>query len=223
MPLADRHHPWVILGGSGLAAVAGYVNAVILGVFHVPVSHVTGAVSLLSIDLAARDVEHLLALASIVGAFLLGAVVSGAVVGGHALRAGRRYGVVLMIESAFLGAAALASCQPELALPLAAMACGLQNAMASSFHGLIIRTTHMTGIVTDLGANLGMLLRGRRVAPFSFWLLLTLLASFFAGGYVGFLAEVRFGTAAVGFAAPATFLGGLGYYLWRHVRRAEAE
>ena len=38
---------------------------------------------------------------------------------------------------------------------LVAAACGLQNAMCTSHFGAIIRTTHLTGTVTDIGSTLG--------------------------------------------------------------------
>jgi uncharacterized membrane protein YoaK (UPF0700 family) len=44
----------------------------------------------------------------------------------------------------------------------ASAACGLQNAMVSTYSGAIIRTTHITGTVTDLGAMIGQYLRGHR-------------------------------------------------------------
>ena len=38
-----RERPWVFFFGSLLAGCAGYVNVVLLGIYHVPVSHMTGA------------------------------------------------------------------------------------------------------------------------------------------------------------------------------------
>ncbi|MDN3685382.1 YoaK family protein [Vibrio sinaloensis] len=42
----------------------------------------------------------------------------------------------------------------------ASAACGLQNAMITTFSGAVVRTTHMTGIITDLGLMIGARLRG---------------------------------------------------------------
>lgn len=36
-------------------------------------------------------------------------------------------------------------------LPSAAMAMGMQNAMTTKFSGAVIRTTHITGLTTDMG------------------------------------------------------------------------
>lgn len=46
---------------------------------------------------------------------------------------------------------------------LATMACGMQNARASTYTGTIIRPTHVTGIVTDPGIAAGNFIRRERV------------------------------------------------------------
>lgn len=212
-----RVYVLVVLGGAMLATVAGYVNAVMLGLLSVPVSHMSGAVSHLSMDAAAHDGLRVQQGAAVVAAFVLGAALSGALIGGQRLRPGRSYGVVLIGEGCvLLLASVLAMRGWMIAAPAAAaLACGLQNAMASSFHGLVVRTTHVTGIVTDLGVMLGHLVRRHRVRAADAILLASLLVGFFLGGGVGWLAETQLGPGAVAMAAPPCFLGGLGYYLWR--------
>jgi len=64
------------------------------------------------------------------------------------------YGLALILNSSLLATAAFI---PGRLLPvcLVAAACGLQNAMCTSHFGAIIRTTHVTGTVTDIGSTLG--------------------------------------------------------------------
>ena len=64
------------------------------------------------------------------------------------------YGLALILNSSLLVTAAFI---PGRLLPvcLVAAACGLQNAMCTSHFGAIIRTTHVTGTVTDIGSTLG--------------------------------------------------------------------
>lgn len=59
MPIQFRERPWVFLYGSLLAGCAGYVNVVLLGIYHVPVSHMTGATSRLAIDLSTGNMQDL--------------------------------------------------------------------------------------------------------------------------------------------------------------------
>lgn len=212
-----RDRPFIFSGAVLLAGVAGYVNVVVLGVFHVPVSHMSGAVSRLGVDLVQRSGGDLTLVLSIVAAFLGGAMLSGVIIGSRKLAPGRRYGAVLLLEGAVLALAAvqLHHRRPS-GIPLAAMACGLQNAMASSYFGLVIRTTHVTGIVTDIGVFIGHWIRGRRVQPWKLLLLLSILLGFFGGGVAGQLAYVRVGTSALGIAAAGCVMAGGGYVLWRH-------
>lgn len=210
---------WVFVGAGLLAAIAGYVNVVMLGFFAVPVSHMSGAVSRLSGDIALMDMADLILISGIVAGFLAGAMLSGILIGAATLRAGRRYGGVLMLQGVMLAAATwLALDGIALAVPLAAMACGLQNAMASSYRGLVLRTTHVTGVVTDIGVLIGQRLRQKKIRIWKLWLLLTLLLSFFAGGVAGALMLQAIGMQALAIAALVCFAVGAVYVLVQHAR-----
>ena len=210
---------WVFVGAGLLAAIAGYVNVVMLGFFAVPVSHMSGAVSRLSGDIALMDMADLILISGIVAGFLAGAMLSGILIGAATLRAGRRYGGVLMLQGVMLAAATwLALDGISLAVPLAAMACGLQNAMASSYRGLVLRTTHVTGVVTDIGVLIGQRLRQKKIRIWKLWLLLTLLLSFFAGGVAGALMLQAIGMQALAIAALVCFAVGAVYVLVQHAR-----
>lgn len=224
---AVRHHkpeprdrPWIFAGAATLAGVAGYVNVVVLGVFAVPVSHMSGAVSRLGIDLATGNRVDLAVILAIVGGFLAGAVVSGAIIGNRKLVPGRRYGFALFLEGGILAAAtSYLYAGRSLGIVLAAMACGIQNAMASSYYGLVIRTTHVTGIVTDIGVMIGYWLRGRRIRIWKFLLLVVILAGFFTGGILGAVAFGMLGRAALSLASAGCIAAGVMYFVWRHLRR----
>lgn len=79
---------------------------------------------------------------------------------------------------------------------------GLQNAIITKLSNAVIRTTHLTGMVTDIGIALGRIasasrISGETITPelTSLRLLTSLVALFFVGGvtgalgfrYVGFL------------------------------------
>ena len=214
---APHERPWVFAGAVCLAALAGFVNVVALGFFGVPVSHMSGAVSRLSTDLAFGQRGDLRMLLAIVGGFLAGATFSGALIGGRRLVPGRRYGVALFVEGVVLAWATVLLARGAAAgVTLAAVACGIQNAMASSYYGLVIRTTHVTGIVTDLGVMIGHWLRHRRFHPWKFLLLLCILAGFFAGGVAGAVSTARVGVLALAAASATCLLAGALYFAWQH-------
>lgn len=217
-----RVDPLILAGGVSLAFVAGYVNAVSLCYFHVPISHMTGAVTRLSIDMASLHFSEFINISYIVFGFLFGAVFSGVIIGARNLKQSVEYPILLAVESALLFASvALFQSKASPALFVVAFACGLQNAMASNYLGLIIRTTHMTGIVTDLGVLIGHALRHQRVKLWKIGFLLSILIGFFAGGLAGFSIFGRVNYYANFVPASMCLIGATGFYLLR-VRKPRA-
>src|SRR3954465_1021575 len=105
-PTTSLPHGRLLAGGALLAGSAGFVNAVLLSFFQVPVSHMSGAVSHLGVAMASRPLFEVLGALTIIAAFFLGSVVSGALVGRDTALPGRRYGVVMLIQGLALAAAA---------------------------------------------------------------------------------------------------------------------
>lgn len=177
---------WVEVGGFSLACIAGATNAIgVLGFKHQAVSHLTGTSTLLGIavaELRPADAAHLL---GIILSFVLGAAFAGALVGGAALQLGRRYGVALVIESLLLmGAMYLLLADSTFGHYLSSAACGLQNGMVSTYSGAIVRTTHMSGLFTDLGTMFGAWLRGHPFNSRRAVLYLLLILGFVLGGSI---------------------------------------
>ena len=213
---------WVEVGGLLLAFIAGFVNAVaLLGFNHQGVSHLTGSSTLLGVELAQahyRDVAHLF---FVIVSFVFGAGVSGFVIGNESLVLGRRYSAALFSEAALLLLAIpLLSRGNDVGHYLASVACGLQNAMTSTFSGAVVRTTHLTGLFTDFGIALGLRFRGHPVDIRRFLLYATLIGGFTMGSAAGALSFSRFEFRSI--VAPASVAIALGIvYLmyWRKVQR----
>lgn len=180
---------WVEVGGFFLSFIAGSVNAIaLLGFNHQGASHLTGSSTLLGVELVNANYASATHLLAILASFVVGAAVSGFVIGNEALRLGRRYGVALFAESLLLVAAALLLTQgSSIGHYLASGACGLQNAMTSTYSGAVVRTTHVTGLFTDLGTTVGLWMRGQPPDKRRVILYLTLIAGFIVGGVAGAL------------------------------------
>jgi uncharacterized membrane protein YoaK (UPF0700 family) len=220
----DRHphFAWVLWGGFLLAMNAGFVNALgILTLLHQTVSHLTGTISNFGIAAAQGNGDAVRETGYLVLFFLLGAMLSGVIVGNSQLRFGRRYGVSLMLQSLLLVAATY-YLQDGLrrAEYLLALACGLQNGMATTYSGAVVRTTHMTGIVTDLGVMLGLFVRYRQpLVWWRVWVWLSLVVGFALGGGISVVVFGYLGIYALLVAATAVGLSGIGYfayYQWLH-------
>jgi uncharacterized membrane protein YoaK (UPF0700 family) len=206
----------VLVGGLGLAATAGYINTVVVMLGTLPVTHLTGTVTRLSVDVGSGDRADAFFVAGLAVSFVAGAASSGVIIGASTLRLGRRYGVAVMAEAALIAAAAaVIPTSLTAGAMLAAAAAGLQNAMASSYRNLIIRTTHVTGLLTDLGFMAGQLLTGHRIARWRFALIGSLVAAFLAGGVAGVVAQRSLAGDALWIPAAGLAVGGLGYFAWR--------
>jgi uncharacterized membrane protein YoaK (UPF0700 family) len=149
---------------------------------------------------------------------------SAVIVRQGALKLGRRYGFVLILEAGCLFTAWWLLEQNNSGGEfLAAFACGIQNAMASSYSGAVIRTTHMTGIITDLGIALGHAVRGESVDRRRAGLYTVLLAGFFFGGICGSYGFIKIGFNTLLVPATAVGLAGLSYTLVDYARKQSAQ
>lgn len=209
---------WVWVGTACLAAIAGMVNAVgYMGFEHQAVSHLTGTTTLLGVALARADLRGAANLSLVLLSFVGGAMVSGLIIQDSTLRLGRRYGVALAIEAACLMLAVPLFERASIAGPaLAAAACGLQNALATTYSGALIRTTHLSGLFTDIGLALGHSIRGLPTARRRLALCVLVIASFGVGALLGALLFSRLGYSALYVPAACTGIVGVGYSAYRH-------
>lgn len=191
--------------GCSLAFIAGAANAGGFLAVAEYTSHMTGIISAMADHLALGQFLLVLAGAMSVLCFVAGAVLCSWLVNWGRSRALKsEYALPLMIEAllmlvfGMLGARIqqhVAFYVPYTVLLLCFMM-GLQNAIITKISRAEIRTTHVTGLVTDVGIELGRFLywRGRPVAAElreenrqRLSLHASLVALFFAGGVVGAL------------------------------------
>lgn len=208
---------WAWIGGGLLALAAGCINAVGYLCFrHQPVTHLTGTSTVLGIAVAHGDLPEALHWGMSIASFLIGAILSGLIVEQRTLQLGSRYGVVLMIESLLLFAAApLIHNANDLGLYLASAACGLQNAMVSTYSGATLRTTHLSGIFTDLGLYIGQRLRGLNVDMLRIHVCLLVASNFILGATLGALGFAYIQERVLLVPAALTGAVGLSYAIYR--------
>jgi uncharacterized membrane protein YoaK (UPF0700 family) len=96
----------------------------------------------------------------------------------------------------------------------AACACGLQNAMVSTYSGAVVRTTHVSGMFTDLGIFLGHALRGLPVDSRRLRLCYLITSGFLCGGIGGAVAFRCSGYAALFIPGGLTAMTSLVYGLY---------
>lgn len=223
-PLADA--------SVGLVAtfVAGAINAGGLLAVGQYTSHMSGVVSAMADNLILGSTGLILGGFAALLAFVAGAAVSAILVNWARLhRRGSEYALPLALEAVLLlgfgTVGDYASQATPVLLAAVGLLCfimGLQNATVTKLSGARIRTTHVTGIVTDVGIELGKLLYSNRRrhaanAPLvladrqKLRILGLFLLAFFLGGvtgafgfsYFGFVFAVPLAVVLLVLAAPA--------------------
>ncbi|WP_372762010.1 YoaK family protein [Pseudoalteromonas sp.] len=207
---------WVEYGAFTLAFIAGMVNAVgLLGFEHQAISHLSGSVTLFGIKLMS-DGRAALLLFSIIISFMLGSALSGFLLNGGSLKLGRHYDTLLFIEGLLLLASAyLLHNTIVYGIVLASAACGLQNALATNYSGAVVRTTHLTGIFTDLGLMLGRACKGEAIDARKFMVFLLITLGFLCGGVMGFILFARLSVMTLAVPAIMCFILSITYRLYR--------
>ncbi|MFT3804762.1 MAG: YoaK family protein [Burkholderiaceae bacterium] len=207
---ADRHI------GIALTFVAGATNAGAFLAVHQYTSHMTGVVSSMADNLILGAWQVVLAGAGALASFLFGAGCSAVMVNfARRHRLHSEYSGPLLLEALMLLLFGVLGARLEslhgifvpFTVALLCFTMGLQNAVITKLSRAEIRTTHMTGIVTDLGIELGKLmywnghLRHPDEGPGApvtanrdrLRILSLLLSSFFSGGVAGAWAFKRLG------------------------------
>jgi uncharacterized membrane protein YoaK (UPF0700 family) len=198
-----------------LAFAAGAINAGGFLAVQRYTSHMTGMVSAVADDLVLG--QMLLAAGGLVAlaVFTAGAMTTAVLTHWARRRAMHsEYALSLLLEAALLLAFGLIGANlrlwTEFLVPgtvlLLCFIMGLQNAVVTKISHAEIRTTHVTGVVTDLGIQLGRLVYWNRTQRAEtdavradhgrLALLAGILGCFFAGGVAGALAFQTFGFIA---------------------------
>jgi uncharacterized membrane protein YoaK (UPF0700 family) len=221
-----------------LAFVAGFVNSsgfVLIGSFT---SHVTGNVGRLANDIASHDPGAATGALTMIGAFLAGAFAASMIIESDALgTVAYAYGAALAVEATLLVAFTLAFAglagghllhDFEGALLCGAM--GMQNSLVTRLSGAVVRTTHLTGVITDLGIEGARWFRWWRSSASAAWgvrlafgrgvstrpaavrivLLATIVGAFLGGAIAGAAAGVAVRQVALLFPAVC-LVAGAGY------------
>jgi uncharacterized membrane protein YoaK (UPF0700 family) len=196
-----------------LAFVAGAANAGGFLAVQQYTSHMSGIVSAMADNLALGQLQIMLTGLGALLSFVAGAACSAVLVNwGRRRQLHSEYAFPLMLEAALLIVFGLLGGYMEqrrwLFVPatvtLLCFIMGLQNALMTKLSRAEIRTTHITGMVTDIGIELGKLAYWNmssetpavRADRQKLALLASLVGLFFLGGVAGALGFYHLGFAA---------------------------
>jgi uncharacterized membrane protein YoaK (UPF0700 family) len=197
--------------GFALAFVAGATNAGGFLAVRQYTSHMTGIISAMADNLALNHHSLVLDGLGALLSFLLGAACSAVMINyARRERMHSEFALPLLLEAALLLCFGLLGGQMAkiegLFVPLTVMLLcfimGLQNALITKLSGAEIRTTHITGMITDIGIELGKLFYWNRTGlkrpdvladRQRLRVLMLLVSCFFIGGLTGALGFKKLG------------------------------
>lgn len=216
-----------------LSFVAGVVNVAGLLSVRRLTTNVTGHFAFFAEEFSGKNYTQGIIYLLFILSFLLGSFFSNFLVE-IMLRRNVRYmhALPVGIEMVLIGVVALLppralAAAPNLIAMLLLFAMGLQNALVTYLSSNVVRTTHLTGLFTDLGIELSQLFFYKKDLAqvrlkASIRLRLLIISGFFAGGFIGgvfyFMAGNRAFLVAVLVLGIALFYDSLRLRLL-HIRR----
>lgn len=197
---SSRTYKHNIYLASTLSLVAGIVNITGWMGLGVLTTNVTGHFVFLSEEIMHQNLQIAIGFFLLINAFLFGAFISSVFTEGGRYRTQKHlvsYILPISLEIILLTAVALSDLFLDsienykvLLAMLLLFAMGMQNALVTQVSRSVVRTTHLTGIFTDLGIELSQLIyykksEDRSVLKHSIFLKLMIISSFFLGGIIG--------------------------------------
>ncbi len=203
--------------GLTLALIAGAINAGGFLAVAFYTSHMTGIVSSIADYIVLNKFASALIAFLYLLSFIFGAIVSTIIINwAKARHLNSQFALAIMLESyllLFFGLFAVNITHDfglavSLTVALLCFIMGLQNAIITKVSNYNIRTTHVTGLVTDIGIEIGRFLYSRGmhddsipVRGMKLRVNLSLLFSFILGGIIGALLFQKIGfTATIPFS-----------------------
>lgn len=221
-----------------LSVVAGIVN--ITGILSVKTltTNVTGHFAFFSEDLFNKQYGNAFIYLFLILSFLMGAFVSNFIVEYISRkRAQVSYiwpiviEIMILITVGLLGTSSLTKFDGNFIACALLFAMGLQNALVTNVSKSIVRTTHLTGLFTDLGIELSQLFFFRKTTEFrllskSIYLKLAIIGGFFlgcvGGGFIYKNLALKTLLVAVVFLIIALFYDTIRFHIYNLKRRVLA-
>ncbi|MEO5967765.1 MAG: YoaK family protein [Ferruginibacter sp.] len=222
-----------------LSLVAGMVN--VTGVLSVNIltTNVTGHFAYFAEDISKKNYEIAFVFLFFILSFLLGSFTSNFIIEfvsrrkpQHAYTLPIAIEILILISVGILGSNFLLSKFDGYMIGCFLLfAMGLQNSLVTKASQSVVRTTHLTGLFTDLGIELSQLFFYRKTSEFhqlskSIYLKLAIIGCFFlgciAGGFVYRSLEMKTLLIAAVFLVIAFFYDHLRFQYYQLKRRVQA-
>ena len=221
-PITPRQ---IVLGGCLLAFGASFLNTGFLLATGTSVSHLTGDIARIGSGLytfRSADGFHIVNVTTATLGFISGAIFSGFLLHHPVLEISKPYGRILSALGISLIVAHYTFPDfPIVSIAIASAVCGAQNALASRYRGVVLRTTHLTGLFTDFGIHLGMKLRGHQIETWKLVIPIFITFSFLLGAMAGSAFVLNDRENWMFLAGVGYLFGGIAWTAYKKTKNAE--
>jgi uncharacterized membrane protein YoaK (UPF0700 family) len=232
--LPEKEFRSILTAACVLAAIGGHINGFALIYIGRGLTHMTGNTTSVGAGAAKGSFDMTFHSINAICGFFFGSMMSGALLRNQSFKVRRRYGVGLIIEAILLSFAWILLSQSsnvsqgpafwigEFAIATAA---GLQNGLMATYSSAIIRTTHVSGVIADMGVIVGHMIFHRDFRGlWKLTIFVPLYSAFLFFGWVGAASALAMGPVALVFPIILLFLSGcVAFWLRilyrRHLRR----
>ena len=182
---------WIAL----LSMLSGMVNVLTLLLFLIPATHFTGNITQFVLALNEGEWSVVIRLLGMILCFGGGGVLSGVLFSKKKFEPTKRYGLLLLTFGIIM--------------------LGTQNGMFIYYHGMIVRTSHFTGYLTDIGVVIGRLIRGQKKERWKVLFYFTSMLFFGIGGTISFQFFKLYSDATIILISVGYMILGFYYFSFR--------
>ena len=209
-----KHRLFTLIWITSLTFLGGATNISAIMLFETTITHHTGNISKAAIALASGHWTVFFLLLSYLALFSLGSVLAGFLFYRRHDHLKLLYTILPIVLGVSLFLALRFAASEAILLMVISLGMGLQNGTYFKVRGIVIRTTHMTGYLTDAAFALGAVLKGNRHELWrASWYFISILV-FFIGGMVATVIVLAAGKIVLELIAAAYVALGLFVYLF---------
>ena len=141
-----------------LSFIGGYVDVYGFITVAFPLTHFTGSVSKVAMDgIYLRLDKDFYQLVVCLTFFVSGNILAGYSIGERTFNLKKRYGLIFISIGVILALVFFFSHEKTMYIYLLSIAVGIQNGLFITYKGILVRTSHITGTLSDLGVYIGYL------------------------------------------------------------------
>ncbi|RUA09333.1 MAG: DUF1275 domain-containing protein [Fusobacteria bacterium] len=205
----------ILIFGAILCFLSGMLNAVTIIKLSTGITYLSGNFSKLAIKTGSGYLIEVDYIIEIILCFFIGSIISGVIIGKREFSLKKRYGLIVIAIGWIILSSHLILGNHKSFVLILSLVSGIQNGLFITYKGIVVRTTHVTGGITDLGVSIGNYIRKKSCEIWKIEFQFILLLGFFLGGVFGSFNCYYFNGDEYNILAFGYMVLGSSYFFWR--------